>query len=280
MCRCPPWSAAPGHRRRCGVLRSRPPRRGGGYPPAGPPAETPAGREDDLEAALALERGQVPAEERRIANELVGGDLEEHDDPGLVELGRAPKMNSTPRVVFPVPAVPSTSTTLPRRSTAGQDVIQPRDAGLDEVPFRHGQRHLPEVTTTVRRKSHGCSSRRSAIVAASAALSARSVHPASHTLAGGRRQPPWAESTSRTYIRPGAPLVERPPQQAGLEKTVERPRDLREVVADVGGKLLTTEHDARMPREEEQQVEVAGVPQAGRFNELQRPPGRSGGSCG
>lgn len=67
---------------------------------------------------------------------------------------------------------------------------------------------------------------------------------------------------------PGGPLVERPPQEAGLEKTIERPRDLRELVADVGGELLTAEHDARMPREEEQQVEITRVPQASRFNEL------------
>ena len=66
----------------------------------------------------------------------------------------------------------------------------------------------------------------------------------------------------------GSALVERPLQEAGLEQQVERPRDTRELVADVGGELFTAEHDPRMPREEEQQVEVARIPQTGRFDEL------------
>src|SRR4030095_7684311 len=147
-------------------------------------------REDDLEPALALERGQVPAEERRIANELVGGDLEEHDDPGLAELGRAPVDELHPQSRLPRPGCALDEYDAAAAETTGHDFIQPRDAGLDEVPFRHGHRRLPEITTTVRRKGHGCSSRRSAIVAASAAPSARSVHPASHTLARGMRAIP------------------------------------------------------------------------------------------
>ena len=66
----------------------------------------------------------------------------------------------------------------------------------------------------------------------------------------------------------GGSLVEGPLQEAGLEQQVERPRDPRELVADVGGELFTAEHDPRMPREEEQQVEVARVTQTGRFDEL------------
>ena len=97
-------------------------------------------REDDLEAALALERGQVPAEERRIANELVGGDLEEHDDPGLVELGRAPVDELHPQGRLPRPGGALDQHDAAAQETAGQDVIQPRDAGLDEVPFRHWSR--------------------------------------------------------------------------------------------------------------------------------------------
>lgn len=68
---------------------------------------------------------------------------------------------------------------------------------------------------------------------------------------------------------PGGAVVERPFQAPGAEQQVERPRDLHEIVADVGSELLTAEDDARMPREEEEQVEVARVPQTRRFNELQ-----------
>jgi hypothetical protein len=67
---------------------------------------------------------------------------------------------------------------------------------------------------------------------------------------------------------PGSAVVERPFQETGAEQQLERPRDLHEIVADVGRELLTAEDDARMPREEEEQIEVARVPQTGRFNEL------------
>lgn len=67
---------------------------------------------------------------------------------------------------------------------------------------------------------------------------------------------------------PGSAVVERPFQETGAEQQVERPRDFHEIVADVGSELLTAEDDARMPREEEEQVEVACVPQTSRFNEL------------
>ena len=66
----------------------------------------------------------------------------------------------------------------------------------------------------------------------------------------------------------GRAVVERPLQKTGAEQPVERPRDFHEIVADVGSKLLTAEDDTRMPREEEQQVEVACVAQTSRFNEL------------
>jgi len=66
---------------------------------------------------------------------------------------------------------------------------------------------------------------------------------------------------------PGSPVVERPFQETGAEQQVERPRDLHEIVADEGRELLTAEDDARMPREEEEQVEVARIPQTSRFNE-------------
>ncbi len=67
---------------------------------------------------------------------------------------------------------------------------------------------------------------------------------------------------------PGGAVVERPFQETGAEQQVERLGHPRELVADVGGELLAAEDDARMPGEEEQQVEVARVPQTGRFDEL------------
>lgn len=63
-------------------------------------------------------------------------------------------------------------------------------------------------------------------------------------------------------------MVERPFQETGAQQQVERPCDLREVVADVASELLTAEDDAGMPRKEEEQVEVARTPQTGHFNEL------------
>jgi hypothetical protein len=66
---------------------------------------------------------------------------------------------------------------------------------------------------------------------------------------------------------PGSTVVERPFQETGAEQQVERLRDLPEIVADVGSELLTAEDNARMPREEEEQIEVARVPQTSRFNE-------------
>src|SRR5512132_3092603 len=67
---------------------------------------------------------------------------------------------------------------------------------------------------------------------------------------------------------PRGAVVERPLQEPGAEQQVERPGDLHEIVPDVRSELLTAEDDARMPREEEEQVEVARVPQTGCFNQL------------
>ena len=67
---------------------------------------------------------------------------------------------------------------------------------------------------------------------------------------------------------PGSAVVERPFQDTGAEQHLERPRDFDEIVADVGSELLTAEDDTRMPREKEQQVEVACVAQTSGFNEL------------
>jgi hypothetical protein len=65
---------------------------------------------------------------------------------------------------------------------------------------------------------------------------------------------------------PGSLLVEGPPQEAGADQQVKRSRDLLEVIADVGGELLAAQDNARMPREEEEQVQVASVTQTDRAN--------------
>ena len=174
-------------------------------------------REDDLEPALALERGQVPAEERRIANELVGGDLEEHDDPGLVELGRAPVDELHAQGRLPRPGGALDQHDAAAQETAGQDVIQPRDAGLDEVPFRHGQRRLPKS----RRPCAG-----KATVARVAVLRLSLLQQPLQRVPSIRRRThspercePFLGRVDFEDIHPsGGPLVERPPQEAGLRE--------------------------------------------------------------
>ena len=120
-----------------------------------------------------------------------------------------------------------------------------------------------------------------------------SIRRRAHTPQGFQ---PFLGATDFEDVHPsGGTLGERAFQETGTEQQVERAGDLLELVADVGGELLTGEDDTRMPREEEQQVEVARVPQTGCFNELdshlvgrlklavdaaspwrkgQRPPGR------
>ena len=160
-----------------------------------------ARREDDLEPALALELGQVPAEQRRIADELVGGNFEEHDEPGLVELGGAPvdELHSQGRLSRPGGALDQHDATA--QKAAGHDVIQPRDAGLHEVPFRHGQRLRPEVwpgsPSATPLRDRRCLSN---------ALSELRPSGVAHTCRrGSSHSSAW--STSRTYIRPGVPWL-------------------------------------------------------------------------
>src|SRR6185369_17258787 len=98
-----------------------------------------ARREDDLEPALALELGQIPAEQRRIANELVGRHLEEHDEAGLAELGGAPVDELHPQGRLPRPGPALHQDDAATQESAGQDVVQPRDASRDEVSLNHGR---------------------------------------------------------------------------------------------------------------------------------------------
>src|SRR5207244_6696333 len=55
--------------------------------------------------------------------------------------------------------------------------------------------------------------------------------------------------------------VGRPSQEPGGDQGLERLRDQREVIPDVLGQTLGDEVGPRMPREEQQQIEIARVPQ-------------------
>jgi len=56
--------------------------------------------------------------------------------------------------------------------------------------------------------------------------------------------------------------VGRPSQQPGGDQGLQRLHDLSEVIPDVLGQTLAEEEGPRMPREEQQQIEIARVPQA------------------
>jgi hypothetical protein len=92
-----------------------------------------AGGEHDLEPALLLQPAKVPAQPLGIAHELVRGDLEHDDDPGLAELARASvhELDAHRRLAGADRALQQYD--VAPRDAAGQDVIQPGDAGPDRV---------------------------------------------------------------------------------------------------------------------------------------------------
>src|SRR5207249_6733004 len=59
----------------------------------------------------------------------------------------------------------------------------------------------------------------------------------------------------------GMGRVRGPPQEPGGDHGLERLRDLRELIPDVLGQTLGDEESPRMPREEQQKIEIARVPQ-------------------
>src|SRR5438034_7624466 len=78
-----------------------------------------------------------------------------------------------------------------------------------------------------------------------------------------RREPPAASAARREHVEPGGMgRVRGPPQEPGGDHGLERLRDLRELIPDVLGQTLAEEVGPRMPREEQQQIEIAWVPQA------------------
>ena len=77
-----------------------------------------------------------------------------------------------------------------------------------------------------------------------------------------RREPPAASAARREHVEPGGMgRVRGPPQEPGGDHGLERLRDLRELIPDVLGQALAEEESPRMPREEQQQIEIARVPQ-------------------
>ncbi len=60
----------------------------------------------------------------------------------------------------------------------------------------------------------------------------------------------------------GMGRVARPSQEPGADQGLERLLDLREIIPDVLGQALAEEEGPRMPVEEQQQVEIARMPQA------------------
>ena len=56
--------------------------------------------------------------------------------------------------------------------------------------------------------------------------------------------------------------VGRPSQEPGGDQGLERLHDLSEVIPDVLGQALAEEEGSRMPREEQQQIEITRLPQA------------------
>src|SRR2546421_8173250 len=160
-------------------------------------------------------------------------------------------MNSIPRVVFPVPAVPSTSTTLPRRRPPAMMSSSPAMPVFTKSRSGMVNASGPSLARVAVRDPLGRPS-----LPQQRAQRAPSIRRRAHLPQGF--QPFLGMVDFEDIHSPGSAVVERSFQETGAEEQVERPRDLHEIVADVGRELLTAEDDARMSREEEQQVEVAG----------------------
>src|SRR6185369_14432809 len=167
-------------------------------------------------------------------------------------------MNSTPRVVLPVPAEPSTSTTLPRRRPPERMSSSPSTPVLT--------RSRSAMVNLLPSSRWSCAGKATGTRVAVLRLSLLQQHlhrvpsVGRRAHAAQRFQPVLGVIDFEDVHPAGGALVQRPFHEAGAEQQLERARDLLELIADVGGELLTGEDDARMPRKEEQQVQVARVP--------------------
>ena len=93
--------------------------------------------EDQLQSPVPLEPAQVPPEERRVANELVRGDLEQHDHPRLVELAGAAIHELDAEGRLPRSRRSRDQDDVPPRNTAKENSVEPFDSCLDQIGFRH-----------------------------------------------------------------------------------------------------------------------------------------------
>src|SRR5881409_2528426 len=77
------------------------------------------------------------------------------------------------------------------------------------------------------------------------------------------REPPSERASRREHVElRGMGRVGPPSQEPGGDQGLERLRDLSEVIPDVLGQALAEEEGSRMPREEQQQIEITRLPQA------------------
>src|SRR5437016_3617302 len=177
---------------------------------------------------------------------------------------RAPRYtNSTPSVVFPVPAVPVTRTIFPR----GMPPKRISSSPLSPVLTRSmsGIRHLTRV--------------RDWLSAGNGFRLDTTRGPERRSLFEGldddqppfpffgdsqeRRDPPAERAAPRENVElRGMGRVRGPSQEPGGDQGVERLSNLREVIPDVLGQAFGDEECPWMPIEEQQQIEVARAAQA------------------
>ena len=94
-----------------------------------------ARRVEDLELLAALEVPQIPAEDRGIANQLVRRHFEHHDDAWLAELPGAAVDELGAQRRLARAYCPFEQDDVAARDAAGQDGVEPADAGLRALGF-------------------------------------------------------------------------------------------------------------------------------------------------
>ena len=94
-------------------------------------------REYDLQSPVTLEFAQVPPEERRVANELIGRHFEQDDHSRLVELAGAAIHELDPECRFSRPGRSRDQDGVPPREAAEKNLVEPVDSCFHHVCFRH-----------------------------------------------------------------------------------------------------------------------------------------------
>src|SRR5206468_11267161 len=85
-------------------------------------------REHGLQSPVTLEFAQVPADERRVANELIGRHVEQDDHSRLVELAGAAIHELDPECRFSRPGRSRHQDGVPPRDTAEKNLVEPVDS--------------------------------------------------------------------------------------------------------------------------------------------------------